>query len=355
LSRVFTDYISSLPADSDEPVSYPPPEVLERLAKILGAQMRRRGLWRQPPRFLGERFEAYASWDDDGAFDDLLWDCLLAVVFDPRYLRSLKPRADEAGGNVDGMIPRNVGHFLTGRQQEHDRCGRAAFVNLRRAAEIATAEGRLRALVDDDRRIHTETLLVLPDADASDTPEKLPDDAVRAWCADLVARLWKVRRSVQRELAARFDRLVEGGAVVRFGNLASPVTAAARRHCESMLDPELDEAWGQHAVRSRPDGVAALDKAVLRAIAVLDKPAKTRTRLERIWRRYVELVEQDPPAGDGGKRAPWKPPSGNTVRESLPVPVPKSTFKDDLILLQAIVRQIHQDPADDTSAALPGR
>ena len=341
---VFTEYVKSLATAATEPPAYPPEELLDRLGRILRAQMRRRGLWREPPRFLGKVYDEHDAWDDPGAFEDLRWDCFLAVIFSRRYLRRLRARADEPGGDIEGMIPKNVGRFLTERQQLQDPYGHAVFQNLKGAVQLALAEGRVEAL--GETAVDAEILLVLPGTEAGAEPAAVTEEETRAWCDDLTPQLCQRRKAVQRALASRLPRLLDRGRVAfRLRSLVAPLKRVVRPYCQDVDGRAVAEAWGNDIVPADPDDLDRLDLAVVRAIAVLDKPVRTRKRLETVWRRYVELARDS----DGESL-----PSRNEVRRSLPGTVAKSTFNDDLGVLAEIVRVVRGVPAATNAGALPG-
>ncbi len=323
---IFTEYVRSLALSSTEPPAYPPEELLEKLGRILGAQMRRRGLWRVPPRFLGPRYEFHTSWSDPGAFRDLLWDCFQEVIFSRRYLRHLKARADVLGGDIEGMIPRNVSYFLTDLQKRQDPDGYAVFQNRRGAVQLALDGGALEALDDD------KTLLALPGTKVGAEPASITEEDARAWCGDLIPRLCAIRKAVQRELAARFSRPLKSGPhVFHLQSLVAPMKKVVRPHCQAVDERALAEAWSGSVVSADPDELDRLELAVVRAIAVLDKPARTRSRLTMIWTRCLELARE----GEGNSL-----PSRNEIRRSLPEVVKKSTFNDDWGVFREIVKGI---------------
>lgn len=332
---IFTRYVKSLDPSSTEPPGYPSEELLERLGRILGAQMRRRGLWRAPPRFLGPRYDIYASWGDPGAFSDLRWDCFLEVIFSRRYLRRLKARADAPGGDIEGMIPKNVSRFLTEQQKLQDPYGYTVFQNLKGAVRLALYGGAIEAL-DDDGEIGAETLLALPGTGVGIEPASLTEEHARLWCGDLIPHLCAIRIAVQRELAKRLTRLLESGPpVFRFQSLVAPMKSFVRPHCQAADELALAEAWSGSVVPADFDELARLEPAVVRAITALDKPARTRRRLTTIWMSCVELARES----EGNKM-----PSHNEIRSSLPVAVAKSTFNDDWVVIRNIVRRIRGTP-----------
>ena len=343
---VFTEYVKNLATAATEPPAYPPEELLKRLGKILRAQMRRRGLWREPPRFLGKVYAEHDAWSDPGAFEDLLLDCFLEVIFSRRYLRWLKARADEPGGDIEGMIPKNVGHFLTEHQQRQDPYGRAVFQNLRGAVQLALAEGRIEAL-GEKKTVDAETLLALPGTEADVEPAAVTEEETRTWCDDLTPQLCQRRKAVQRALASRLPRLLDSGRrAFRLRSLVAPLKKVVRPYCQDVDERAVAEAWGNAGVPADPGDLDQLDLAVVRAIAVRNKPVRTRRRLETVWRRYVELARDSDDE---------RLPSRNEVRRSLPGTVAKSTFNDDMVLLAEIVKEIVRgDPAVTDPVALPG-
>ncbi|MBV9123314.1 MAG: hypothetical protein JO112_08155, partial [Planctomycetes bacterium] len=150
MASVFTDHVRHFRTAED-----PAEKVLPELEKLLKKRMRRRNLLSAPPSYLGY---GPASWDVPGAFEDIVGDCYLFAVLD-RLLgltHQLRVRA-----NIDGLIVRNVDHFLLERQRHHDPVGYAVFGNVEGAAGQAEAAGELTVEGRNRGRLHNPSLLRL--------------------------------------------------------------------------------------------------------------------------------------------------------------------------------------------------
>src|SRR5215470_18589921 len=95
------------------------------LQAMLGGELKRRGLWHGPPRYLG--VYGYEKWDAEvtvgdpmsyawcttrapqSALAELVADCWAYIFLD--RMRSLKRHLEEKG-NIDGLVLRNVRNFL---------------------------------------------------------------------------------------------------------------------------------------------------------------------------------------------------------------------------------------------------
>ncbi|MEQ9499334.1 MAG: hypothetical protein RIT81_20790 [Deltaproteobacteria bacterium] len=115
-------------------------DVIALRDEMLRPEMKRRGLTRNPPSYLG--FDDIDQWDDDAL---LTLACLAFDEVVVRRQRSLLART-KTYANIDGLVRLNVKNFLTALQRKQDPVGWATFQNLRRAAEAwIRAERILRA------------------------------------------------------------------------------------------------------------------------------------------------------------------------------------------------------------------
>lgn len=129
MKRVFTNYLSSLTAAGEPPGIDAYDEVCGHLRAVLITELRRRGLWSSLPSFVGI---PAASWQEEGALEELVFDAY-AFIFIHR-LNGLTHQL-EVRSNVDGLIIRNVRHFITERQRKADPLGYRVYDRLRGAVE----------------------------------------------------------------------------------------------------------------------------------------------------------------------------------------------------------------------------
>jgi hypothetical protein len=155
----FTEHVRTFGRDCD-PVGC----VLPRLNRLLRARMRRRNLLDAPPRYLGY---AFPNWNDDDAFEELVFDCYLFAV--ARRIRGLQ-RQLRARTNIDGCICRNVDNFLTERQRRRDPVGYAVFGNVEAAAGELCAANQLTVEGHANGRIQNASILHLDARQANGDP-----------------------------------------------------------------------------------------------------------------------------------------------------------------------------------------
>lgn len=206
--------------------------VLERLASLLRAEMRRRGLFTAPPRFLGIVGQ---SFNDQDTFTDLLYDAYVFAILD----RGAALRRRAKNGDIDGAVRVNVRLFLFERQREQDPVGYRVFDIARDAARQMVGEGRLKIVSEaEDGKIHAGSVLALPPFEPADVTETLDDELVARWCELLMPDLVMSyrRRGVVSRLYALISELT-GSDVSAFilRGLVEPLKALARRRAVALL------------------------------------------------------------------------------------------------------------------------
>ncbi len=130
VGEVFSDYVARLGPGGEPPDMESYRSVREALRAVLVSQMRRRGLWRSPPSFLGI---PGASWLD-GSLDELVSDAYVFIFI--RRLRGMRNQ-QRLKGNIRPMVILNVKNFLTELQMKADPLGYRVFGRLRKAVEQA--------------------------------------------------------------------------------------------------------------------------------------------------------------------------------------------------------------------------
>jgi hypothetical protein len=234
----------------------------DSLQAALGAELKRRGLWRTPPCYLGvsgyERWDAEETtgdpmahaWGDaravQSALGELVSDCW-TYIFADRHQSLRKHLA--AKDNIDGLVRLNISHFLLERQREHDPIGFFVFERLRDALRQAIEHGELYLLAGD-RRIRNSTVLGFePGAAPRPTWTDLTP-IVASWndrvLSDLLTARGRQEAAVLaalRQLAAELPQ--HGIHSFRFKDLVDPLKSDARLRWASLLAGEGGTAAGK--------------------------------------------------------------------------------------------------------------
>ena len=132
MGTVFTDHIRSL---NENPQL---DDVLAALQSGLRAELKRRGLNHESPKLLGY---VGNNWKGSDPMEDLVHDCYVFAIIRrlPGLQNQLKRR-----DNVDGCVRLNIRNFVTERQKQSGRRGRAGyalFQNLKAVLLTIRAEG----------------------------------------------------------------------------------------------------------------------------------------------------------------------------------------------------------------------
>ncbi len=264
-----TAYVRQL-GDRLEPVSGP---VFDRFWQALVSatqrELRRRGLWNSPPRFVG--LEAAETWSDE-ALAELVSDCYVFLMQRIQTLHQhlkLKP-------NVDGLVLLNVKHFVYERQKRCDPLGFRIFDITRAAVRQAIDQGTLR-VVAGDPRIQNSTLLeprrrtVLEGSPTLESPEAatpeegtgppqahhLLRESCETWVDALIPELLlahgRQRQAVASRLAqalATLDSRDVGS--LTFKVLVDGLKAAARIRWKAVW--VQDQGWEEPVEKGQPSG-----------------------------------------------------------------------------------------------------
>jgi hypothetical protein len=278
---------------------------------VLRSEIRRRGLWDLPTRYLG--VEGGSSWDEEGgrsqskdigALDELVFECY-QFVFVTRFdalAAQLKVLP-----NIDGLVFLNVRHFLHERQSEHDPIGTRTFRVLQLSVLRAVEDGELRVLGGDER-IRNETVLAFANAaeGAASAPELA--EIVARWNDDLLPDLVTYRGRQQQQVILRLRSHLsglphQGIATFRFQELIEPLKADVRVRWAALLEKERGETAveekGEVVTVARPS--RALEErqryrelldCVLRGIAGADLKEKTRGYLGTLFEFFRVQTEE---------------------------------------------------------------
>lgn len=263
------------------------------LRAALATELKRRGLWRSPPSFLGvcgwERWDAeppaptsgLAGREQGGALGELVADAYAYIFVD--RLPSLKRQLEEKP-DITGLVLLNVRHFLHERQRAHDPLGFRVFELLQGVVASAVADGDLRVESGDGRIRNDSVLAFAAAAEARPAP---PDFAAitERWNDDLLPALLA---APGRQQAAAVDRLRrsllalprKGVAAFRFRDLLDPLKSDARRRWASFFDGKEWELAQSFEARQ---SFEALTRRVSSSIGSLQADPRTRFQLAALW------------------------------------------------------------------------
>jgi len=281
----FTRYVRALAEGPGEPEPQHFGVVWEALGKILAHELRKRGLWTSPPRYLG--VNGARHWKEGEAFEELLEECYLFVFVD--RLRNLAAHL-EAGRNLDGLVFLNVRNFLYDTQKKNDPLGFRLFEVLQRCVQSAIEAGRIH-LEEGETPVSNRTLLSFaPDREGKLATRQQLANPVGGWCDELLPELVTARG---KKLAGTEERLVERIAALaedgvgrfRFQDLAACLKKEVRSRWAALLDHEE----GDVAFEDGADGLPTLaGTAPGRASRV--RRVDPDTRVED-WDSFTQLVD----------------------------------------------------------------
>jgi hypothetical protein len=274
-------------------------EAWNALQAALGAELKRRGLWRSPPSYVGvfghDRWEAAETAGDpmshawcrtrptQSALEELVADCW-AYVFSAR-MRSLKSQLQEKE-NIDGLVLRNVKNFLFERQREHDPIGFRIFERVQGAMLDAVSRRALYVLGGDARIRNNTVLGFAPSQDLRLPAHDLGPTAMR-WNDELLPGLVTARGREERGVLARLDRLLlelpgDGVLCFRFRDLLDPLKHDARRRWAELLARE----GASGTVEQTPDRIGVQRQALP------DSAVESRQSLERLARCVSAAIDR---------------------------------------------------------------
>lgn len=120
----------------------PPPGILEHLRSVVVNDLRKKGLWSAPPKYLGYDGSA---WSDGEAIEDLVQDCYVTCIL--RNLANLAERLPYSH-SIDGMVRKKVGWFISDLRRSNSGVSGRIFVNVRAASEALVIDGVAHCLDD---------------------------------------------------------------------------------------------------------------------------------------------------------------------------------------------------------------
>jgi len=355
MPAVFTAYVRSQ-RGGETPDADLLHEAWSGLQAVLGGELKRRGLWHNPPCYLGvygyERWDAEETVGDpmshawcytrapQSALAELVTDCW-AYIFADR-MRSLKRHLEDKE-NIDGLVLRNVKNFLHERQREHDPVGFKIFEQLKGVLADAVSRQALHIL-GGDPRIRNNTVLGFASAAKLRLPSvELGPIAVR-WNDELLPDLVTARGRQEAVVLERLEHLLlelpqYGIACFRFKDLVDPLKSDARQRWAAFLAREnsagtvecapdqiqvLRQVLPECTVESR-ESFEHLTRSVSLAIDRLEVDPRTRRYLGTLWEYLQHRNGQGPSGGTGGSRPAEEetedgPPSHRQLSQRLQIP-----------------------------------
>ncbi len=304
-----SDYLRSL--DLGELSAEDHEAACEQLRSELVREMRRRGLWGAPPRYLGILAE---RWHGE-AIGELVVDCYVEVflVRLERLKNQLLVKKD-----VGGLIVRCVQNFVHQRQKDNDRLGYRLYEIVRKSLQRLAATKRLR--LHPGGKVHNGTVCLFASVGL---PEKIPEvdlgPQVRALNDDLWPQLIMAWGRARTDLNDRLDdhlaRLPETGVeAFRFRDLIEPLKRDARRRRSEEV-AELAEEMARDDSESERH-LRDLRDCMLRRMQ--EKPPDTREALHKLWSFLYDYALGDNPSPVAEKsEKSGKPPTDLGLAKAL--------------------------------------
>lgn len=274
---LFTEFVHNLGQGCPEGAD----AAWDRLRLLLHHELRRRGLWRLPPSYLG--LSGWRRWDEgaspDDALEELAADCYGFIFVD--RLRGLQNQL-RLKPDIEGLVLLNVRHFLLERQKEHDPLGFHIFEMAQAAVRDAVAQGDLH-VVAGDSRIGNDTLLGFdPGAQPPPSPPDLAPIVTR-WndelLPDLVTALGRRQHAVLAQLRGCLGELSNRSVeAFRFQDLVEPLKSDVRARWVQLWP----EARPSSDLEARHSG-EHLIHCVSQSIERMDTDPRTRRQLATLW------------------------------------------------------------------------
>src|SRR5215213_5641446 len=247
MGPLFTQYLRSLEGTPDERLAL---AVWKRLREILKSELKKRGLWYNPPSYLG--IFGWSTWSEagEGALEELVAECYSFIFVDRlgRLLAQLRAKP-----NVEGLILLNVHHFFLERQKEHDPLGYRVFEMVQAAARQAVEQGELFVLSGDPQVRNSTVLGFAPDAPEDAAPASL-GSLVARWNDELLPDLVMARGRRQEDVWLKlrgFFRELESQGILsfRFRDVLDPLKSDTRLRWAALLGEGEEGGTPERAVR----------------------------------------------------------------------------------------------------------
>ena len=348
---VFTPYVRSL-----EPGVEPNPQLLDEVRKALRASLRveikRRGLWNAPPSYFG--IIGQRTWSEGDALEELFQECYIYNFCD--RLRALKKQLKKKEKeNVEGLVRKNVRHFLQATQAKHDPLGSRIYRTLRQATRRLVDAGAIQVL-EGDPEIGNETLLGFATEGDPEENREAVEEHVRSWSDDLLPGLITAAgRGASKILARMQDHLSrlqdQGIEVFRFQHVLGPLRRDVKGRCgqvwvrpdEKTSIEEDDSDMGFTSVFlvmpetdfEDRESLQQLLECMFRSIDSLVKTRKTKRYLLAFWRFLLDHIAERPASELNATSGKDKMVSDQRLGEFLGIP--RERFRDLRAVLGKLV------------------
>src|SRR5215207_703795 len=298
MGPLFTQYLRSLEGTPDERLAL---AVWKRLREILKSELKKRGLWYNPPSYLG--IFGWSTWSEagEGALEELVAECYSFIFVDRlgRLLAQLRVKP-----NVEGLILLNVHHFFLERQKEHDPLGYRVFEMVQAAVRQAVEHGELFVLAGDPQVRNGTVLGFAPGTPEDAAPSSL-GPLVARWndelLPDLVMARGRRQEDVWRKLRGLLRQLEPQGILsFRFRDILDPLKSDTRRRWAALL-----EEGEERSVRKVPadtpveaqESLEKLTRYMSSAVSRMPMDPRTRDYLATLWRYLRFQAGAGEPAG----------------------------------------------------------
>ena len=304
MGPLFTQYVRSLEATApDEQLAL---AAWKRLREILKSELKRRGLWSNPPSYLG--IYGWPSWSHEageGALEELVAECYSFIFVDRLGRLQAQLRAKP---NIEGLILLNVRHFFLERQKEHDPLGFRVFEMVQAAVRQAVEQGELFILAGDPQVRNSTVLGFAPGAPEEAAPVSLASRVAR-WNDELLPDLVLARGRRQEDVWLKlrgFLKELESQGILsfRFRDLLDPLKSDTRLRWAALLE-EGQEGTSEKAVRKVPpetpvesqESLEKLTRYMSAAMTRMPMDPRTRDYLATLWQYLRFQVGAGEPAG----------------------------------------------------------
>jgi hypothetical protein len=305
MGPLFTQYVRSLEGDPDERLAL---AAWKRLREILKSELKKRGLWYNPPSYLG--IFGWSTWSEagEGALEELAAECYSFIFVDRlgRLLAQLRVKP-----NIEGLILLNVRHFFLERQKEHDPLGYRVFEMVQAAVRQAVEQGELFVL-SGDPQVRNSTVLGFAPGALEEAPASL-GPLVARWNDELLPDLVMARGRRQEEVWLKLRGLLKGlepqGILsFRFRDLLDPLKSDTRQRWAALLE-EGDKGAGaagpERTVRKvlpenpieAQESLEKLTRYMSAAVSRMPMDPRTRDDLATLWRHLRFQAGAGEPAG----------------------------------------------------------
>jgi hypothetical protein len=320
---LFTRYVQTMSLPGEDPDRDLFDSVWRRLKALLVAELRVRGLWTRPPRYLGVLDGA--SWAEPATLEELTAQCYSFVFVD--RLRAIIGHV-RMNRTIEALVHVSLRNFVHEKQKENDPIGFKVFRVLRAALESAAAEKQL-FLIGGSGRLSSDSIIATnPDGDGRWPSEHELRTEVLGWADVLLPDLVTTRgRGTQRLVQRLHLQLVQlgerGDVVLRFRSLIEPLKAEVRGRWRSMLELEgrpalrngsepcdtiLDRLLSVEGAQQGFDRLVELTTEQLQNLRV---SSRTRSYCVALWRYLV---------GHAQDTDPGKLPSDRKLSAALGIP-----------------------------------